>query len=133
MPFPKSLGVKAGGYRVLAARYPELATGPHGRIDGHSVWYLPPPEGSWPRGPIPVRYVVLPRYVPGARTALTSISKSSALEGMLAQSSQVRAHGALGLRSVVKVVRGADCYTLTVGDLREAVHALQRMVSSRSP
>jgi hypothetical protein len=67
LPFGRSLAVKAGAREALAPLYPGLAGAPsHRRPDGERVWYLPPPVDVWPAAPMPVRFVILPRYAPGA-------------------------------------------------------------------
>ena len=121
-PFGKSLCVKAGSRSVLAASYPQLAHDRARRRWGdESVWYVAPPDGRWPSQPAPVRYVILPRYVPGAPTTLAPIARSVALTGLLEQSFSARRHG---VGAVVGMLRGADCYRLIVGDLHQAVPLL---------
>ena len=44
---------------------------------------IAPRRAAWPRAPVPVRYVVLPRYVPRARTALEPLARSDALRQLL--------------------------------------------------
>jgi hypothetical protein len=132
LPFAKSLGVKVGSRRVLTPLYPALATEISGRmVDGQAVWYLPPPPAAWPARPVPVRYVVLPRYVPRARTTLVPIGRSAALVGLLQQSFNVRAHGARGVGALTRMLQGAECYALTVGDLELAVDSILRLLRRR--
>jgi hypothetical protein len=130
LPFAKSLGVKRGGASALASAYPELASRVP-RVQGwrEMVWYLPPPAAVWPSRPIPVRYVVVPRYVPRARTELVPISRTAALSRVVQQSFKLHAQGTVGLAGLIGVVRQADCYALTVGQLQPAVDHLLELVN----
>ena len=91
------------------------------------MWYLPPPAQSWPSGPLPLRYVILPGYRPRARTALVPISRADALARMLEQSFGIATHGGQGVAATVELVRRAECYALTVGSLAGAVRLLSAL------
>jgi hypothetical protein len=66
IPFPKSLHIKDGARDALAAVYPQFADGAGARrLDGREIWYLPPPPQAVPHGTVPVRYVILPRWLQG--------------------------------------------------------------------
>ena len=85
------------------------------------MWYLAPPAGAWPGRPVPVRYVVLPRYVPRARTVLAPVARSEALGRLLEQSFGIGGRGgsgAPGVAEAVELVGGAACYALTGGGWR---------------
>ena len=127
-PFVKSLFVKAGSREVLAPLFPELAaTPPHRRASGERAWYLHPRVGSWPSGPVPIRYVVCPEFVRGAETALTPIARGDAMIKLLEQSFNVQRRGVDAVSLLAEVVRSADCYALVLGDLAAAVHLLRRL------
>jgi hypothetical protein len=129
-PFSKSVGVKRGSLRPLASVHPRLARdAPHLSAFGETVWHLLPPVDSWPAGPATVDYVVVPRYIKGARTTLTPVARSAALMSLLDQSFNVRAHGGYGIARTVEMVRQADCYALTFGRLHEAVAAVADLIS----
>ena len=130
LPFAKSLCVKAGGRDVLVSLYPSLATGfPRRRFGGEPVWYLPPAQTPRLGLAVSVRYVVLPTYQPGCVTALRAVRRSAALQRLLEQSFNLRAHGAWGVGRLVDVMRGAECYALSVGSLPAAVDVLSRLAS----
>jgi hypothetical protein len=128
LPFPKCLCVKSGGASALAPLYPQL-TGqvPRLQVDHETVWYLSPPPQAWPSRPVPLRYVVVPRYVAGGPTELVPIARSAALAAIAAQSFGLADHYADRLGTLVEVLRHVDCYRLTISDLRPAVDALIRM------
>jgi hypothetical protein len=130
LPFTKSILVKQGSRPVLAPLYPRLMTdAPRRRVGDEFVWYLPPPEGAWPAGPVPIRHVVLSRYVRGADTVLTPISRSAGLQRLIEQSMSLGRHGPRGVSAAVEMLRAADCHALTVGDLPTAIDLLTRLVA----
>ncbi len=131
VPFAKSLRVKQGGRRVLTPRYPDLTSSvPRRRLNGESVWYLLPPANAWPSEPMPVRYVVLPEYMPRARTTLVPLSRSAALARLLPQSFSVCTLGAGGSDALVEMLRTADCYALAAGDLDQALDLLLQLTAT---
>jgi hypothetical protein len=130
LPFAKPLGVKAGARRVLARAYPRLQGGlsPQ-RIDGRSVWLLPPPAASVPAGPLPVRAIVLPRYVPRGRTVLQPIAASEAFAAAWPQLGGSPEHAARDFSTLTAAIRAARCYRLTVGRLSAATRILTAMLA----
>lgn len=131
LPFPKCIGVKPGARRALSSLYPQLwRETPRYRVDGELVSYLAPPERAWPAAPAPVRFVILPKYVRGAQTTLVRARPSEVLPQLTSQSFNLRAHGAVGLGRIVELLRTAECYRLTVGDLRRAVDLLEDLTAS---
>jgi hypothetical protein len=71
-----------------------------------------------------VRHVVFPSYAAGARTAAQSISRSDALANLLPQCFEAGIGGVERLQALVRTLRNAECWKLTVGNLREAVDLL---------
>ena len=130
LPFPTSLGLKAGARRVLAPLFPEVARLRRQRIDGHAVWPFRPPEAAWPGGPARPGYIVLPRYTAGAPPTLEPVARATALAECVAQSYRLRAQGAAGLRGLVELVQASKCFSLTGGDLGGCVDLLRRLLET---
>jgi hypothetical protein len=123
-PYPKPLSVGRGSWGVLS----DLGAG--------RDW---PPETSWQlpaseisalsdgKGP---SLFISPRYEQGALTALRPVSRGQMLL-MLAGCSFALAPGTaeatLGL--LATLVSGTTCYELTIGDLAEAVAAVEGLLS----
>jgi hypothetical protein len=130
LPFAKCLSIKPGAQQRLLPLYPQLANGavPHVELGEEQVWYLPPPSTALAHRSVPVRFVVLPRYSPRDATRLEPIARSSALECLLQQSFNVGEMGADGMRCAIDLVRGAECYALTVGDLEPAVDLIRALI-----
>lgn len=126
LPFPKRLCVKEGGRAALAARYPQVLAGAACHRRGSELaWYVEPPGEIWATAPVPVRHVVFPRYVAGSRTTIEPIARSAALPLLLAQSFSARRLGSTGVERAVALLRDAECYALTVGDLAAAIAHLR--------
>jgi HprK-related kinase A len=131
LPFAKSVCVKAGARPVLAPLYPQLArTHWRHRFGPELVAFLPPPAGCWATEPVALRFVVLPRYAAGAATRLEPIARSAAAAVLLEQSFNVRALGPGAVRRTLELLSGADCFELTMGDLRGAVQSLRDLVAA---
>lgn len=128
-PFAKSLTIKAGSRRLLAAQFHELQSDSAGlRAEGEQVWYLRPPSNAWPSVPLPVRYIVFPRYIPGSPTSLTAISRSEALPRLLAQAFIGPAGDGESVACAVELLQHTDCYALTTGDLAASVSLMQSLL-----
>jgi hypothetical protein len=69
--------------------------------------------------------VVQPRYEAGAVARLETMSRADALRLLVEQSFNLDRFGGAGVRVLAGIVRGADCYRLTFGDLDEAVGTVQ--------
>ncbi|MDQ6674607.1 MAG: sortase [Chloroflexota bacterium] len=131
-PFPKSLCVKQGSQAILEHLYPQLNdTISRRRFGGAPMKYLTLAEGAVASAPVPVRFVILPHYADAAVTRLEPIARSEGLERLMQQSFSLSAHGVPGMRAVVEMLAGAECYALTIGNLHEAV-ALVRTLAHRS-
>jgi hypothetical protein len=129
LPFAKSLSLKPGGRRPLHSVYRAFGrTVPVARGHPDSGWSMVPPA-TWPDGPVPVRHVILPRYVPGGATRLEPITRGAALERVLGQVFNSKEHGAAGIAQIVELVRGAQCHALTVGRLADAVVLLRNLAA----
>lgn len=129
-PFPKSLLVKSGSRRALNPLYPDLGrTALRQRFGNATVWYLAPPEDSWPKEPVPVRYVIFPHYQPRSRTQVVAMSRGEAFGRLLRQSFNLRRHGGRGIRCLTEVLREAKCYRLQIGNLTEAVQLVDNLIT----
>lgn len=84
-PVPTALCLKPGSLGPLAAAAPGLSGRPeHRRTDGRRVRFLPAPLTSPPGAdPVPVLAILLPRYLPGAETTLTPLTRREAVARLL--------------------------------------------------
>jgi energy-coupling factor transporter ATP-binding protein EcfA2 len=124
-PLAKGPSIKRGSRRILAPYYPELrGQRPSRRPNGEAIWYPRLPVAALTDRTVPVRRVVFPTYVPGATSYLEPIARTAALGRLLQQTANLPSHGAVGLGALIALLRAASCYTLTSGQLGEAVALL---------
>lgn len=122
LPFPKAIKLEPDSLPVLASRFPELAAiEDHSDEQRQSVTYLCPPDVAWPSGPATPKLIIFPHYVSGAQTRMVAIPRTEAFERLMAHSFSAGSLAADGVHQVVRLVQGCSCYTLTVGDLDDAV------------
>jgi len=67
--------------------------------------------------PAPVRFIIFPRYTPGAEPALIPIRRADAAFALLPTCFNLLRCTRPGVEMVASLVRSASCYRLTVGDL----------------
>ena len=79
-------------------------------------------------GPCPVRFVVAPIYSPGAPTELELMNRGQAVVLLCRNSFNFSGFGRAGLELLARVVRGAACYRLLMGDLEKAVRLVSGAV-----
>ena len=71
--------------------------------------------------PCPVVVVVFPRYEAGVDTVLEPIGRAEALVELAKNTFRFRERGAPELDLLADLVRGVECYRLTMGELDAAV------------
>ena len=125
-PYPKALSVDAGSWEVLADLRPPHAD----QISGQ--WHVPPtmvrPDAV--AGSAPVRFVVTPSYQAGATTRLEPISRAASLMVLADSTFNFQHDPRRNLGILRRLVHGADCFRLTIGDLDAAVRLVTELVES---
>lgn len=123
-PYPKSLTLSQASMEALPGleRHlpPELAWGTRWQYHIRHEDLRPRSRGR----PCPVRYVIAPKYRPGATTGLHPISRARAATILAQNSFNVRTFGRKVPEILGDMVAGAECFTLDVGDLGSAVREL---------
>ncbi len=133
--YPRSMVIKPGSFAPLAevssVKPPVLPplsdsapTDAHQAKHAHQAkqWYLRPSEvrpNSVSLGGA-LRFVVIPRYVPAAPTALRRLSHSEGFLSLATSSVNIREHGASGVRALADIVDRCDMYELVMSDLEKA-------------
>jgi len=133
-PYPKALSIDVGSQTVLADLAPALPRALRGRLPAQ--WQLPPDAirpGAVARDRVVPRLLVFPRYVAGAATALTPLSRADALVAATASTFRYGDAGPRDLEVLAEVVRRSACYRLEVGDLTAACEALSALVDEDAP
>jgi hypothetical protein len=131
--YPKSVCAKEGGYQALASGWPGRATPtPQLRANGERIWYLAPPATSWARTPVPVRHVVLPRFVLGADVSIARIPRATGLSQLIEQTFAPGPREAWGVARLVEMLRQANCWELRFGDTPQAAALLLATIADHS-
>lgn len=93
----------------------------------HHVAFADLPAGR-PGAPFLAACVVLPRFQRGSPTSLEPLSRAETLTALVDQCFNLRAFGGAAMAVLGRLVRDADCYRLTIGDLTAAVNLLGGLV-----
>jgi hypothetical protein len=126
-PFPKPLTVDEGSWYLFPELEPAPAPGETAPPD--KQWQVPPRaiRADAVGAPCRVHYVVFPRYEPDADTVLVPMSRGDGLVELAKNTFQFNEHARRALDVLASVVRGAECYRLTVGDLDHACAVVQEL------
>jgi hypothetical protein len=131
-PYPKTLSLRPPSMEVI----PELQES----LPPEFAWrsrlkYHVRPQDLRPRAigrPCPVGYVIVPRYARGSPTVLESLRRPEALMELATNCFNLNRFGAEGLALLAGVVRNAQCYKLSMGDLDGAVTIVLDLVRRRT-
>ena len=129
LPYPKPLSLDRGSWPL----FPELE--PHEPFpdDAYKAhqWQVPAvdirPDALGT--PCPARVVVFPTYTAGAPTRLEPLTRAEALVEIAKNTFRFDREGRPTFSLLAEILRGAETYRLTVGDLDEAVTAISRLVA----
>ncbi len=127
VPFPRNLYIykkieKLSRILSQVQSGPERALSLHCTESRSSVLFHVPDEL---KGEVsPVRYVIFPKYCPGARPQLTKITRGSALLGMVKSSLNFLDHRELAIHTLTELLQNVECFSLTTGHLQESVDLL---------
>jgi hypothetical protein len=129
-PYPKPLSLDPGSWYLFPELQPQadLIT-PRYKTD---QWLVPPDEvrpgaGS---GPCPISLIVFPRFEAGTETSLLPVRRADALIELAKSTFDFRDHGRVALDLLADLVRGADCYRLTMADLGPAVELVRGLAGA---
>lgn len=132
VPFPMALSIKPGSYSVLADLLPPLAPEVQRFVDGRRP-LLPSDIRPGSVGvPVPVRLIVFPRYLAGAETTLTPMTRAEAVVELAHNGFNFETFKRRGFDLLCRLARSADCYRLRVGDLDEAVETIRGILDPTS-
>jgi HprK-related kinase A len=136
-PYPRALCIKEPSFAVIRCLgLPLRRRTPYHKATKGPVAFLNPLDVSEDivGRPSPVRWVVFPKYVPGAKAILQPIARSQAAYLLAKQCFNIRVDQQRTLRILAAIARGADCYQLTAGDIHatcDQVESLTYPVASR--
>jgi len=128
-PYSKPLSLDRGSWFL----FPELepVDDPRAAEFERSQWQVPPaairPDAVG--GRCDARFLVFPKYVEGATTELSPMTRAEALVDLAKNTFHFNQHSRESLEQLEVVVRACDCYRLTVGTLDDAVACIEELVS----
>ena len=130
VPYPKPITIKPGSFAVLSDMDPGGGAGPDGAWSGEE-WQVTVGEGTGRRigRPCEPALVVVPRYDPGAETALTPLSDTEAFFALAVNAVNLLPHGATATEALGRLAAGCRCYALTMSDLGEACRLVGGLVA----
>ncbi len=126
-PFPKALSLKEGSFGLFPSLDPE-PTGP----EFDRVWYLDPEQlrpGSIVTTPMPVGWVILPRFEAGATTRVEQLTIGQTVLGMFENSLNIARHKEQGLDRLIGIAQEARGHRLVFGDLEEACDVVLELLT----
>jgi hypothetical protein len=128
VPYPKPLTIDRGSWDALAELRPALDDRfvPYVRDQWHVTADSIRPGAIGE--PCPVRLIATPRYEAGAETRLEPISRAQAVLMMAEHAFNFASHKSRGLDTLAEVVRGSECYRLTIGSLDAACDLIMGIV-----
>jgi len=126
-PFLRPLLIEPPSMAVLTGLLPELPARcerfRHRRYQVTAQDLRPDSTGD----PCPVGFVVFPAYRPGSVTHMRAISRATALMRLGEQTFHRARIARAGIKTLADVVAGAECFELPIGDLHEAILAVQSL------
>ena len=128
-PYPKPISIDPGSWTVLADLRPDLEARFQPFV--HDQWHVVP-DSIRPGAtgePCAARLVVSPRFEAGARTTLEPMSRAQTVLTLAEHAFNFASHAAEGLHTLAEVVRGCECYRLTIGSHEAACDEVMNLAS----
>jgi Coenzyme PQQ synthesis protein D (PqqD) len=133
LAMPCSLGIKRGGWELLAARFPKLAPPrTHLRADGEVVSYLSPPSSRRSfYAPRPVRWIVFPNLSPDTRGSLRPLPRLEGLQRLMRHCCGIpSALISSDIRRLIEWSQAISWFEMSVSDLDTAMARLTRITTA---
>jgi HprK-related kinase A len=132
LPLPRGIPLKNASIEAIIAFDPAAALGPTypNTRKGRVRHLRPSPESLHHQDrPATPRWLVFPKYAPGAAAALRPLAKTEAFRQLAFNCFNYTLLGEQGFRAVARIIRQVDCYTFSFGDLESAVPVLQSLAA----
>ena len=127
-PYGRAINLKKSSWRL----FPDLPPPPWDTDWAAEFRFLRPTalRADAEAAPAPVRLVVAPRYVPGARTEVTPMRRAEAVVELGQNLMNLQAYSAPVLPLLTEIVSRARCFRMVSGDLGDAVRAVSELAAA---
>mgnify|MGYP001765581139 CR=1 FL=1 len=126
-PFVRPVSLKNASIKVIAERYPESVFTPSVRdtVKG-TVAHMRAPQESIKAGRqmAQARWLIFPKFVPGAAWHLTPLPKAMAMTELASNVFNFRGLGMLAFETLSRLVDSVDCFQLEYSSLADAEEQL---------
>jgi HprK-related kinase A len=133
LPIPRPMPLKNESIAVIRAFVPEAVLGPEipGTRKG-TVCHVQAPASSVRRAQdaAPVRWIVFPRWVSGARLDLREVSSFDGFQQLATNAFNYDVHGAQGFETLKSLIDASRCFRLRYSNLDEAVSSLTALADA---
>jgi hypothetical protein len=126
-PMPFALMVREGSWRVLATRFPGLASAPIFERNGWRVRFLAPLDNDLSSG-VPAKCLLFIKFEPGAATSLEPVTPFESLL-RLQKSGFWVAHDRESIAAFLSWIQSIPAYQAVYSDLDEATALVHRLLS----
>lgn len=133
VPLPRPIPLKNQSIEVIRKFAPEAVMGPlFPKTRKGTVAHLRPPTSSVERmnETVASSVIIFPRYKAGAPTALEPHAKAYAFLKLANNAFNYEVLGVKSFKLATEMVRSCHCYSLSYGELDEAIAALDTLVAS---
>ncbi len=128
VPWPAPMSLKPGSFDVIAPHRPDLAQAPRYRTKGVEARLLAPPPAAWNAAPVPMRYLIFPRFTAGVSPQLQSISSFQALERLLGDRIWIgHPIAADHVRALLALLDRTPAYTAVYGTLEDGMRLVEQV------
>jgi HprK-related kinase A len=129
-PIPRPVSLKEASIDLIRGRHPDAVFGPEAQdVNDTRFAHVRPSMDSIRRIGVPARpsWVIAPRWTAGAPTSLTPVTKARSLITIADQSFNYNYLGSEGFRTLDRLVRQCDCFSLTYSDIDDVIAKLTAM------
>jgi len=130
VPLPRPVSLKNASIEAIRSFAPKATFGAavHETVKGSIVHVKPPPESVRRADEcVPVRWIVLPRYVPDAPAQLRPLSKARTFMTLVDNAFNYDLFGRRGFALLADIVAHSECFEFAYGDLRAAAAAFDAL------
>jgi HprK-related kinase A len=119
-PVPRPISLKNKSIDIIRAHVPSAdMTVPVTDTHKGAIAYARPPSSAVAGSncPVPVGYVVFPKFVAGAQLDFEPLTRAEALSELMENTFNVGLLGAAGFAALARAIANAKCYAVEYGDL----------------